>query len=455
MNIIARARNKTCTYLIPLSVIAIFIILIALFNQNTSGKPNSPELLPPTPYERLFSDDSLIVDRLDFPVGDPPLREYYNAQKFGIRNSNFNNAYHLGEDWNGTGGGDSDLGDPVYAIGNGVVLYAGDFGPGWGNVVTILHRLKSDHTIVSLYGHLHDFSVSEGEFVKYRKQIGSIGNADGIYYAHLHFEIRSDISLDIGGGYSKSTKGYIAPTPFISCYQSGCPKLINKDKMSVKNRFSTPAGYKRINYSKLSYARFMQNLPLKPFSHIVRYFNGDIKSPEGIYISVLDYETGPKDLLQCADAAMLLRAEYLFAQKQYSKIRFNFLSDGKPRYYSKFGGDQSDYKNFRKYMDYIFAYANTSSLHHELKPKKIELISPGDIFIQKGKPYGHAVIVVDCAESETGERLFMLAQSFMPAQEIQILVNPKEPYLSPWFSNRREKIETPEWLFSTTDLRSF
>lgn len=56
-------------------------------------------------------------DGFDFPVGKPNAENYYNAQLFLEDN-------HLGEDWNGKSGGNSDLGDPVYAISNGYISEA-------------------------------------------------------------------------------------------------------------------------------------------------------------------------------------------------------------------------------------------------------------------------------------------------------------------------------------------
>ena len=78
-----------------------------------------------------------LADGFDLPVGKPDAEGYYKAR--GYRPNG-----HLGEDWNGKGGGDSDLGDPIYAVAHGVVLYAQNFGHGWGNVVIIRHVYEED-----------------------------------------------------------------------------------------------------------------------------------------------------------------------------------------------------------------------------------------------------------------------------------------------------------------------
>ena len=47
------------------------------------------------------------------------------------------------------------------------------------------------------------------------QKIATIGNVDGLYYAHLHLEIRWKIDAPLGSGYSTDTSGYLNPTEFI------------------------------------------------------------------------------------------------------------------------------------------------------------------------------------------------------------------------------------------------
>lgn len=148
-------------------------------------------------------------DGFDFPVGPPNAKGYYNAQGFGKND-------HLGDDWNGTGGGNSDLGDPIYAIANGYVVSTEENGFGWGNVIRIVHYIKGkDQLVESLYAHCDTMLVKSGTWIKRSDQIGTIGNADGAYWAHLHLEIRTTVDMDLGGGYSEETTGFTDPTAFI------------------------------------------------------------------------------------------------------------------------------------------------------------------------------------------------------------------------------------------------
>ncbi len=218
-----------------------------------------------------------------------------------------------------------------------------------------------------------------------------------------------------------------------------------------------PKGYKRIKTAPNSFGMFLRNMDLKTENNKVFLYNGELKANQSAQFAVIKIDVGKTDLQQCADAVMRLRAEYLFKQKKYGDIHFNFLSDGKPRYYNEYSKGDNSRKKFRKYMNYIFSYANTASLKNELKKvNSISEIQIGDVFIQKGSPYGHAITVMDVAVNEQNKKIFMLSQSYMPAQDIHILKNPNNKKTSPWYEiNNRGKLDTPEWSFTYDDLMRF
>lgn len=147
----------------------------------------------------------------DFPVGGGSAAGYYNAQPFG-RND------HLGDDWNGNGGGDTDLGDPVLAVADGVVRSTEDHGGGWGKVIRVAHDVGTAGApiyVESLYAHLATIEVESGEVIARGRLIGTIGDASGRYPAHLHLEIRERVGLPLGRGYAADKRGYLDPTAFI------------------------------------------------------------------------------------------------------------------------------------------------------------------------------------------------------------------------------------------------
>jgi murein DD-endopeptidase MepM/ murein hydrolase activator NlpD len=157
-----------------------------------------------------------LADGFDCPVGHDGAKRYYKARGFRPNG-------HLGEDWNGAGGGDTDLGDPVYCTAHGIVVFARDFRMGWGNVVIVRHAYLENsetHFVDSLYGHLQSFTVSEGQTVTRGQRIGSIGNNRGMYDAHLHFEIRKDIRVGMfRSAYPRDSRTYWDPTSFITAHQ--------------------------------------------------------------------------------------------------------------------------------------------------------------------------------------------------------------------------------------------
>ena len=182
---------------------------VLLISRDTNNFfPTIPQHL----YDSIFSvNRPFLSDGFDFPIGKPHGQNYYKANYFGQKN-------HLGEDWNGKHGGNTDLGDPTYSIANGLVTFSEKVCCGWGNVVRIVHRLPNhpEHRYIeSVYAHLDQIHVKTGDLISRGQQIGTIGNADGKYSAHLHLEIRNFINMSLGPGYSSDHFGYLEPTKFI------------------------------------------------------------------------------------------------------------------------------------------------------------------------------------------------------------------------------------------------
>lgn len=158
-----------------------------------------------------------LADGFGIPVGLEGAKKYYKARGFRPNG-------HLGEDWNGAGGGDTDLGDPVYSTANGLVVYARDYRAGWGNVVIVRHAFSEKGEIRyvdSLYGHLDRILVREGQRLERGQKLGTIGTGHGRYPAHLHFEIRKDIRVGMfRSKFPRDFRTYFDPTQFILARQS-------------------------------------------------------------------------------------------------------------------------------------------------------------------------------------------------------------------------------------------
>jgi len=166
-----------------------------------------------------------VTDGIDFPCGPPDGQGYYVAaglaeeayyQRFG--------AWHTGEDWNGLGGGDSDLGDRVHAMAHGRVVASDYYTPAWGNIVLIEHTTPDGEQVWSQYAHLQERSVAVGDPVGRGQQVGTIGKGHGNKYpAHLHFEIRRrELEPDTWGLSREQVLAWYAhPTEFIKSHRPG------------------------------------------------------------------------------------------------------------------------------------------------------------------------------------------------------------------------------------------
>jgi len=245
--------------------------------------------------------------------------------------------------------------------------------------------------------------------------------------------------------------------------------FINPEGNTVFTRFITPKEYKRVEASEGSFANFIGNYPLEPDGTPVYYFDKREKSGDG-HAAVFSMEVGEEDLQQCADSIMRIYAEYLYKSGNEDKISFKFV-DGfvcdynhwKQGYRVKFANDKPYWEQvassddseetFKKYLRIVFSYSSTLSMENESKPVDISELKVGDIFIKGGSP-GHVVMVADICENEAGEKAFLLAQGFMPAQSFHIIKNPAHSE-DPWYYESEVKypFRTQSYTFDEGSLR--
>ncbi len=341
-----------------------------------------------------------------------------------------------------------------------------------GKYVWVFAHNEDKESKYYYYAHLDQVKVKVGDILIRGQVIGYLGRTGYNAFpkrspTHLHF-----MALNF-------ENGDMVPHNTFNELNSSMKTLNIKYRWLSRNYTNTynaknvvvPRGFKRVELDTSSFGYWLRNLPLKKKGTKVLLYNNKKKGNQKIHCAVIDIDVGSRDLQQCADAVMRLRAEYLYSREEFTKIHFNFLN-GFNFKYSKWsdgynlnskkngwlrtpGVKRPGYKNFRRYMNIVFNYANTKSLNSELKSVPIEDIQPGDVFIQGIRThYNHAVIVLDVAVNDQGEKVFLIAQSFTPAQDIEVLIKPGSN--SPWHTiPEGTEFETAEWLFYKSDLKRF
>lgn len=227
----------------PSRLLVGFLILSAiLLAAGAIGLVLKPD--PPTgnPDPRFWPVDAVtlatlpLATRFDMPMGSEYGALSYNAQPFTENR-------HLGDDLNGIGGENTDLGDSVYSIANGQVIYTGWPADGWGNMVLVMMAYEENgerRYVQACYAHLDSIEVQLGETIRRGQKIGTIGTAGGKYLAHLHFELRSFITPFIGAGYRADPQGWLNPSEFVQQRRGASEADLRVEPMIPPTTFDRP-----------------------------------------------------------------------------------------------------------------------------------------------------------------------------------------------------------------------
>ncbi len=275
-----------------------------------------------------------------------------------------------------------------------------------------------------------------------------------------------DVTLSVGGGMKYRFIWFVLSIMLSwamaeDCLaQDGEQTWLNASGMTVETRFVPPQGYERVKYDD-PYTDYVRNLPMLPDGAPIHIYTGELKPIQTNHVGVLDIDVGNRDLQQCSDAAQRIRTDYLFQTEQYDKINYQFVNgmkfswnqykqgyravrEGKKTVMKKIGKANHSLESFRNYQKSLFMYAGVSSVMKESPELTLADVRPGDAIAGTG----HLIIILDVVENAQGKKKVLLAQSYIPAQQIEVLKNPMSE--SPWYDADLFEscpFVTPEWTY--------
>jgi len=236
------------------------------------------------------------------------------------------------------------------------------------------------------------------------------------------------------------------------------------DLTTLDRKFTPPSGYTRVGVEKNSYQDYLRGLPLRTDRTSVKLYNG-----ESVYMpskGIIPLDLGKRDLHQCADSVIRLYAEWLWVEDRATEAQFHFTSGDLARWKDWRAGKvlmvkkgkvvqvrtkptPNTHKAYRRWLDRVFTYASTRSMHRDSKRvEDSKELQAGDFFLMGGSP-GHVVILLDVAESKSGDRVALVGQGYLPAREFHVIEGDGQAAVDGvWFklpSEDREELATPTW----------
>lgn len=164
-------------------------ITIIPLTRTATVPPTSTQTPTPIPCDPLTADFCITDGHflLQRPI-QPPANDSVERTYPFASTSNGTRDPHRGVEFV------NELGTPVHAAGEGVVLFAGPdevaiYSPWpifYGNLIVIQH----DNELFTLYAHLSKIDVAAGDHVSAGQKIGEVGRSGVAIGSHLHFEVR-------------------------------------------------------------------------------------------------------------------------------------------------------------------------------------------------------------------------------------------------------------------------
>ena len=190
-----------------------------------------------------------------------------------------------------------------------------------------------------------------------------------------------------------------------------------------------PQGYARINYDSGSFSAYLQHLPLKSENAILKW-NGEkvIGLLYNVYAVVNKPLLFKADLEQCADFCMRFWGDYHQSRNKLNDL-YLFDYNGRKKYF------KDSQKGYRNYVKWHMAYSNSHSLKKGAMAITGSILQPGDMFVQNTDGgIGHVSMIVDAAQNQDGQMVYLIGYGFIPAQEFHIEKARKGYGMDGWFT---------------------
>ncbi|MCK6484144.1 MAG: hypothetical protein HUU22_11355 [Phycisphaerae bacterium] len=204
-------------------------------------------------------------------------------------------------------------------------------------------------------------------------------------------------------------------------------------------RVAPPPGFRRVDAPSGSFADWLRHLPCRPADSPVLDGRGRTIRPadDPTLALVLQLQPSRAGLLNAANMVYRLRAEYLWAMQKLDAARFTMTSGAECPWARFAAGERPIVKGrdvtwkpgrpagggrepYVGYLETLFKYSSSISLDRDMRRVTGGAVEPGDAFVRVGRP-GHAMIVLDVAVDESGQRRMMLGQGGTPPMTLHVL----------------------------------